>query len=343
MKLRRLILRNFQKHIKLVLPLSPRITSIVGATDSGKSAVLRALRWVCLNDIPGGEFVRDGSKECRVSLKLCHKKEEHKLLRARNPRGNDNRYVLDDQPFRSFGQGQPEDVQKLLRLSELNFQGQHDAPFWFSLSAGEVSRQLNAVVDLSIIDSSLSNITSRVRQTQERVSFLEEEQNSIQQKQGEMKKQLLRAKEFDALLLLRQQEQDLRNKTRNLGETLSTLREKEQIHHTKKEQADGAGEVVRRMKEVQELRAQSAQLEGLLQRSGDLSTKTNPPSLSKVETLQTQRLQTLESLRTLRRAVTQAKEAEEDYQEKLRRAEQAEKQYHTQTKGSLCPVCGKQI
>ena len=52
MTLSRLSLTNFQKHERLALDLDPRLTSIAGDSDRGKSAVLRALAWLCLNSFP---------------------------------------------------------------------------------------------------------------------------------------------------------------------------------------------------------------------------------------------------------------------------------------------------
>jgi len=40
---------------------------------------------------------------------------------------------------------------------------QHSAPFWFSLTAGEVAKQLNQIVDLGLIDEVMAKIASRSR------------------------------------------------------------------------------------------------------------------------------------------------------------------------------------
>ena len=69
MILKSIKLINFQTHQEVKLDLSPTITTIKGPTDSGKSSVLRALRWVCLNDIPGDEFIREGATCARVILR----------------------------------------------------------------------------------------------------------------------------------------------------------------------------------------------------------------------------------------------------------------------------------
>jgi hypothetical protein len=78
-----------------------------------------------------------------------------------------NVYALSGRSFKSFGQGVPDPVVKVLQLSEINFQGQHDSPFWFGESAPEVSRQLNRVIDLSVIDRSMARAAQFVRTARE--------------------------------------------------------------------------------------------------------------------------------------------------------------------------------
>lgn len=146
MPLLRLILRNFQRHERLSLPLDPKVTTIIGDSDSGKSAVLRALRWVCRNKPNGTDFVRHGQKLCRVSV-LAGDRRIHRS------RGAGNSYHLDGEELKAFGADVPSPVRKVLKTTDLNFQLQHDAPFWFSLSPGDLAQRLNALVNLSKIDS----------------------------------------------------------------------------------------------------------------------------------------------------------------------------------------------
>lgn len=59
MKLR---IQNFQAHKDTTIEFD-RITTIVGGpSDTGKSAVLRALKWVVKNEPKGTSFIRDGDK-----------------------------------------------------------------------------------------------------------------------------------------------------------------------------------------------------------------------------------------------------------------------------------------
>lgn len=141
-------LTNFQAHSDLLIELDERVTTIVGPSDVGKSSVVRALRWAALN-VPVGCMIKDGTKQASVELIA----DGRRVVRTR---GSENAYSLDGKEYRAFRSDVPQDISTLLNLSDLNFQGQHDPLYWFSSTAGDVSRQLNAVVNLEIIDKTLA-------------------------------------------------------------------------------------------------------------------------------------------------------------------------------------------
>jgi DNA repair protein SbcC/Rad50 len=148
-------IRNFQKHKSLNIDLD-QITCIIGASDQGKSAVIRALRWAMLNQPRGTTFITNGKSKCGVQVVL----DGHKLERRRT--ASDNVYKLNGDEFRAFSNKVPETIENILNVSELHFQGQHDAPYWMGLGGFEVSRQLNSIVDLSVIDQTIKNANAGV-------------------------------------------------------------------------------------------------------------------------------------------------------------------------------------
>jgi DNA repair ATPase RecN len=174
--LTRIKLVNFQKHANLEIHFDKRMTVVVGATDSGKSAVIRAIQWVCLNNLPGLAFMRHGAKAVRVELDV----DGHTIARYRAK--SKNGYSLDGKEFASFGNSVPEPIKEILKVSEMNFQSQHDAPFWMSLPSGELARQLNEVVDLKVIDTSAAHASleykrfySRYKASQEMMESLDDD------------------------------------------------------------------------------------------------------------------------------------------------------------------------
>lgn len=164
--LEKLIVRNYQCHKRLSLELDPGVNTIVGPSDAGKSAILRALIWLTTNKPRGSAFIKKDTQRAQVILRVSGNK-------IKRTRGQKNTYELNGSTFTAFGNDVPAEIASVLNVSELNFQGQHDSAFWFSQSPGEVSRQLNAIVDLSVIDSTLSNLSSALRKARIQESVVE--------------------------------------------------------------------------------------------------------------------------------------------------------------------------
>ena len=163
----RIILKNFQRHERLVIDLDSRVTCLTGRTDAGKSAVLRAVHWLSRNRPAGDACKRNGADFVSVRINI----DGRKVIRRRG--NGDNLYQLDSERFVSFGQDVPVPVADFLNLGSVNFSGQHAGPFWFCLNAGEVSRELNAVVNLDLIDAALSKAGAGVRQAEAELTVSE--------------------------------------------------------------------------------------------------------------------------------------------------------------------------
>ena len=166
----RLLLKNFQRHKRLEIKVENRITTIVGPTDAGKSAIIRALRWVCTNQPSGlAGLIRDGAQSVVVELDV----DKHTIRRERSK--GKNLYWLDDQKFNAFGSKVPEPIAELLKLVDMNFQFQLDPVFWFSQNAGQVSKELNKIVNLDDIDKALTFSKNLVTKAKGRKELLEED------------------------------------------------------------------------------------------------------------------------------------------------------------------------
>jgi DNA repair protein SbcC/Rad50 len=147
-----------------------RVSILVGDNGAGKSAVLRALRWVMLNEWPGeaGGQVTWGEDECAVTLSL----DGHVIRRGR--KSDKNLYMLDDQKFHAFGTLLPQPVSALTRVVPENFQDQDEPAFWLYLSRGQAATALNEIFSLDSIDSSLANVGADLRRARMKASVCQE-------------------------------------------------------------------------------------------------------------------------------------------------------------------------
>ena len=179
--LKKLQILNFQKHKRLRIDLDPQITAIVGESDTGKSSIIRSLRWLSMNRPRGDSFVREGAKNASVRLQV----DEHDIARRRGSKGNS--YVLDGNELKAFGTDVPDQITNVLNVDEVNYQLQHQPPYWFTLTAGEVAKELNKIVDLEVIDTVVSNVASRLRKAKTEVEVVKNRLDKIKTKQNELK------------------------------------------------------------------------------------------------------------------------------------------------------------
>jgi len=177
--LREICLRNFQKHKDFRLLFDPGVNTIVGPTDIGKSSVVRAIRWVVFNRPLGDFFITRGEKFCSVSLYFLG---EGEVVREKGE--GINRYVLssngDKLILDSVGTDVPIKVRNFLRMGDVNFSLQHDPPFLFGLSGGELTRRLDDYFGLSEIEGIVNEVIRRERQVSSELSVLDTELEEVE-------------------------------------------------------------------------------------------------------------------------------------------------------------------
>lgn len=176
----KLTLRNCQKHKVREFDLANPITILGGKSGSGKTAAIRALAWLAFNKLDWRELLRHGRDEIEVELIVDGKK----VTRTRSK--SKNIYAIDGSEYPVPGTSVPDEVAKLLNVDETNFSFQLDAPFWFLETPGQVSRELNRVVALDEIDTTLANLDSAkkkakaaVEVTQDRLTAARQERKSL--------------------------------------------------------------------------------------------------------------------------------------------------------------------
>lgn len=154
-------IHNFQCHKATVLELDAKVNTLQGNSDCGKSAILRALQWLIFN--PAGDyFISDWARKGKTQTAPCEVivyANGHKIARRRDK--DFNGYYLDDEMFEATRNTVPKKISDILNLGEVNVQRQLDPPFLLSMSAGEVSRYINNLVNLTRIDTWVSASKSR--------------------------------------------------------------------------------------------------------------------------------------------------------------------------------------
>lgn len=274
-------IKNFQAHKHLFIEFDKGVNSIVGPTDVGKSAIIRALQWVTTNEPSGEAFIKEGTKKAAARVVV----DGNKITRIRGK--GKNAYRLNNSDYNAFGSNVPETIASLLNLSDLNFQAQHDSPFWFCKTAGEVSRQLNSIVDLDIIDTALADLSSDVKKQKSSTDVLI---NRIKRLE-ELEKSSKFLEDVDKdLLALEEQEKEIQEKRQKID----TLQELIQKCKTYQKRIDTAFEFISSAKCVinagekwNSIHKKTTFLTGLVElgKRNLKAAKNRPPSIEPLEAL----------------------------------------------------------
>lgn len=170
-------IQNFQSHPDSKLEFASGVNVIVGSSDSGKTAIIRALRWAVWNKPLGDAFRSDWGGDTQVKVELG----KGEFVRRFKGKGGD-RYVREewdpDDPenspqemeFKAFGTVPPQEIDDTFNLKELNLQNQIDRPFLLDVSPGEVARYFNRIAKIDQIDSSIQTVEKWVREIRQHIS-----------------------------------------------------------------------------------------------------------------------------------------------------------------------------
>lgn len=257
----KVILRNFQRHKHLEIDFE-RVTVLTGKTDSGKSAVVRALRWVLTNHPKGNKFVRNGAKKCSVTLHV----DGHVIKRVRGEKTN--LYFLDGQKFASFKSEPPEPIQKLLMISPEAFQQQHDPVFWLSLSPSEVSRRLNEIADLHIMDVAVRMGARKRRDTQQKLKWLAEQKQAATEERKELQDVPQMIEEFRGLQEL---DQEITNNVERHSRLIAVSSKLENLRKKSADIETGLSALQKLAKISQSIQQRKSEIESLKRMSSLLS------------------------------------------------------------------------
>lgn len=156
--LEKLTLLNFQSHLNSELTFDKGVNVIVGPSDSGKTAIIRALRWLVWGRPLGDAFIHHGKDVCKVSVTL----DGHKVSREK-VKGGEGSYQFLDRGYTALKTEVPEEIKRFFNISEINLQQQLDRPFLLDSSPGEVAQHFNRVAHLDAIDIGMKRIIGWIR------------------------------------------------------------------------------------------------------------------------------------------------------------------------------------
>ncbi|MDD4725653.1 MAG: AAA family ATPase [Tissierellia bacterium] len=171
--IRRVTLENFQSHKHSTLEFDKKLNVIVGSSDSGKTAIIRGLKWVLYNEPSGDYFIREGENESSVTLEF----NDNTILKRYRSKSK-NQYILiknngKEMIFEGFGTNIPEEIVDAIGIKKIyldsseynsiNLGEQLEGPFLLSEKSSTRASAIGRLVGVNIIDDALRDVLKDTR------------------------------------------------------------------------------------------------------------------------------------------------------------------------------------
>lgn len=209
-------LRNFQSHKDTELTLDSGVNVIVGPSDSGKTAIIRALRKLVWNRPLGDAFRSHWGGHTHIKVVTD---DEHTVEWFTDSGGMG--YRMDTKTaFKAVGTSVPDEITKALNLNDINLQQQLDQPFLLTNSPGEVAQHFNRIANLDQIDTGLHNVQKWLRS-------IEQDMSSAQRRKEKLTEDL---QQFDHLDKFEAEVEVLERMEQDMISAINRKRDLTQLH-----------------------------------------------------------------------------------------------------------------
>lgn len=181
-------LKNFQSHIDTALNFSSGLNVIVGPSDSGKTSVIRAIKWVLYDEPQGDSVLRTGADEVYVRIEMSDGSWIEKIRKKKK-----TVYTVYDvlTSQKEVFQGSRGDVKQrvgsILGMrfdgdggkSSYNLQEQLAAPFLLSDSGSAKAAAIGQLIGLDIIDDATQGTRSDITSKKQQINRILKEENKL--------------------------------------------------------------------------------------------------------------------------------------------------------------------
>lgn len=173
-------LHNFQSHEYTEMEFDRGLNVILGNSDVGKTAILRAIKWALYNEPKGDYFIRQGEKD--VSCKVTF---SNRVVVERLKTPSKNSYFLVDASgnemrFEGFGIDVPKEITDVTNMYKvsldnsnnktiLNIAEQLDGPFLLNDQASLRASAIGRLIGVNYVDNALRTVVRDNKRTNQEI------------------------------------------------------------------------------------------------------------------------------------------------------------------------------
>uniref|UniRef100_UPI0026284593 AAA family ATPase n=1 Tax=uncultured Finegoldia sp. TaxID=328009 RepID=UPI0026284593 len=183
---------NFQSYQDSHFTFSKNVNLITGSSDSGKTAVIRAISWVLFNDYTTDLLIRKGYKKVEVKIIFNN---GYYITRGRY--GSKNYYYVQTNNYEeyvNFGKEIPKEIEDIFLFKKVNIindkyniliSSQLENSFLLSESDSSKANAIGKLVNVDILDNASRNVSKEVRALNSEMNFVKK---IISEKETDLKK-----------------------------------------------------------------------------------------------------------------------------------------------------------
>lgn len=265
--IKKVILENFQSHKYSEIDFGPDLNVIVGPSDSGKSAIIRALKWVMYNEPAGDFFIREGERECGVSLVLS----DDTVVKRYRTRSKNGYLLLDnmgnESVFEGIGSNVPQEVIDVIGIRKMQLDGdssssinlgeQLEGPFLLTEKSSTRANAIGRLVGVDIVDDALREVLRDMRSLSLDKKIKEETLLKISE-------QLKEYRYLETLKDTHTSVKELFNSSSKMKKRMDSLEELGGIYEKVKSSADVIDTTLKKLEVLKTIDKTSSQIEQLL-------------------------------------------------------------------------------
>ncbi len=167
-------LKGYESHQDSKLEFHNKLNLIIGTSNTGKSSIVKSIRWL-VDNLPNGEgMINHQLKSCSVIGKFNENDSIEKVKSSK-----ENKYVVNKKTLDAIRQSVPDEVKEVTKFTDLNIQGQFDNFFLLQEYPGEVARKLNEIIELQIMDEAIKKVKSKVSKRSQDIKYMQKEIEDI--------------------------------------------------------------------------------------------------------------------------------------------------------------------
>lgn len=186
-------IKNFQSHKNTIINFTDGLNAIIGASDVGKTAIIRALRWVLYNEPKGSDFITHQESEAVVKLNL---NTGYSIERKRTKSSSGYYRIYKDNvlvnEFTGFGHQSLSDIINAHQMPKihltkdidvsLNISQQLDGPFLLDESVYTKAYIIGHLTGAHLIDESIRMVSKDILSNQKESKLIAKQQEKLKER-----------------------------------------------------------------------------------------------------------------------------------------------------------------